>query len=116
MEPWEQLLFGVGKVLGLKGNIYYYPNSSADNSLTGYSPPGNASRPSYLNALYSSNAQDGANGDTVGGTIYACQVVPNLPFAGLGPNLGTITTSQDHFWNWRNCTYLLSGEQYCPRQ
>ena len=82
------------QVLGRKGNIYYYPNSSADNSLTGYSPPGNASRPSYLNALYSSNAQDGANGDTVGGTIYACQVVPNLPFAGLGPNLGTITTSQ----------------------
>ena len=82
------------QVLGRKGNIYYYPPSSANSSLTEYSQPGDGTRPSYLNALYASNAQDGASSDAVGGTVHACQLLVNLPFVGTGANLGTITTSQ----------------------
>ncbi|HEY9826741.1 MAG TPA: hypothetical protein V6D19_14960 [Stenomitos sp.] len=82
------------QVLGKKGNIYYSPASSADPSLTGYSNSGDSTRPSYLNALYSSSTKDGASGDTVVGKIFACQLMPNIPAGITGTNLGTINTSQ----------------------
>jgi hypothetical protein len=82
------------QVLGSKGNIYYGANSSADTSLSGSSKPGDATRPSYFNALYSSTAQDGASGDTVAGTIFSCALKTNIPAGITGTNLGLINTSQ----------------------
>lgn len=82
------------QVLGNKGNIYYSPASSADPSLIGYSNAGDSTRPSYLNALYSSSTQDGASGDTVAGKIFACQLMPNIPSGITGINVGLIKTSQ----------------------
>jgi hypothetical protein len=85
------------QVLGNKGNIYYPPSSSADSALASYSKPGDATRPNYLNAIYSSSTQDGANSDTVSGKIFACQLSPNIPYLNplsAGPNLETITSSQ----------------------
>ena len=82
------------QVLGRKGNIYYGPNSSIDSSLTGNSSPGDATRASYLNALYASNAQDGASSDTVVGKIFACRLQTNIPVGITGTNLGVINTSQ----------------------
>jgi hypothetical protein len=81
------------QVIGNKGNIYYPPVSSADASLTGVSKPGDATRASYLNALYSSTL-DGATGDTVSGKIFACALTPNIPPGIMGTNFGNINTSQ----------------------
>jgi hypothetical protein len=82
------------QVLGRKGNIYYGPNSSIDLSLTGYSSLGDATRPSYLNALYSSSAQDGASGDTVAGKIFACRLQTNIPIGMTGGSLGIINMNR----------------------
>jgi hypothetical protein len=81
------------QVLGSKGNIYYGPNSSADSSLTGSAKPGDATRPSYFNAIYSSNTNDGANGDTVTGKIFACRLQTNIPAGTTGTNLGLTGTN-----------------------
>jgi hypothetical protein len=82
------------QVLGTKGNIYYMPNNSADPSLTGISAPGESTRPSYLNAIRSSDAQDGAKGDTVSGKLFACRLHPQIPSGVTGTNLGVITKSK----------------------
>jgi hypothetical protein len=83
------------QILGDRGNVYYAPVASADPSLTGISKPGDAAtRPNYLNALWSSNGSDGASGDTVEGKIFACKLLPTIPIAAVGTNLGTIATSQ----------------------
>ena len=82
------------QVLGRKGNFYYNPANAADLSLTGFSKPGDATRPSYLNALYSSSAQDGASSDTVAGKIFACRLTANIPVGITGANLELINTSQ----------------------
>jgi hypothetical protein len=82
------------QILGRKGNIYYYPSHSPSPSLTGFSPPGNSNRASYLSALWSSTSQDGASSDTVGGKISACSLTPNLPIGTSGTNIGTINTSK----------------------
>ncbi len=82
------------KILGRKANVYYYPRNSADPSLTAYSKPGDIARPSYLSAIYNSGAQDGANGDSVDQTIYACRLMPRIPFPTTGVLAGSILTSQ----------------------
>jgi hypothetical protein len=81
------------QILGSKSNVYYIPASSADSSLTGNSAPGEATRPSYLNALYASANQDGATGDNIEGKIFACEVNPQVPPLG-GTDVGTINTSR----------------------
>jgi hypothetical protein len=82
------------QILGSKGNVYYMPFSSADSTLTGISKPGDATRPNYLNALRSSNDDDGANGDTVSGGIFGCNLMSDIPYKGTGTNLGIINVSQ----------------------
>jgi hypothetical protein len=82
------------EILGSKGNVYYIPYSSADSSLTASSAPGDANRPSYLNAIFSSDLQDGGNGDTVAGKIFACRLKPYIPPNIQGTDLGVVTTSQ----------------------
>ncbi|NJK40405.1 MAG: hypothetical protein HC934_01805 [Acaryochloridaceae cyanobacterium SU_2_1] len=81
-------------LLGSKANVYYPPVSAADPSLTGSSAPEDATRPSYLNAIYSSAAQDGAIGDTMTGTLFACRLNPVIPPGITGTNLGVINSSQ----------------------
>lgn len=80
-------------ILGQKGNIYYSPITSADPSLTGIAAPGDLTRPSYLNAVWSSPS-DGASGDTVAGKLFACRLKSTVPVAPQGANLGNITTNQ----------------------
>lgn len=82
------------QILGSKGNVYYYPPSSPDPSLTGSSAPGDSTRSEYLNAVFSSAVSDGASGDTVSGTLFACLLRPNIPDGIKGTNFGKITTSQ----------------------
>ncbi|MGR3276157.1 hypothetical protein ACSYAD_13700 [Acaryochloris marina NIES-2412] len=82
------------QILGSKGNIYYYPNGSTDPSLTASSAPGDVDRAAYLNAVFSSAGSDGATGDTVSGTLFACLLTPIIPNGIQGSDLGTITTSQ----------------------
>jgi hypothetical protein len=82
------------EILGSKGNVYYMPYNSADPSLTASSAPEDTTRPSYLNAIRSSDTQDGASEDTVDGKIFACQLTPSIPQGIQGTNLGVITTSQ----------------------
>ena len=82
------------QILGSKGNVYYEPSSSADSALTGISKPRDINRGSYLNALWSSNNYDGANGDTVSGGIFGCNVMSNIPYKGTGTNLGILNANQ----------------------
>ncbi|WP_299404049.1 hypothetical protein [Acaryochloris sp. IP29b_bin.148] len=82
------------EILGSKGNIYYNPDGSADSSLSDSAAPGDANRDDYLNAIWSTDDLDGADGDTVAGTIFACNVPPKLPTTAPGTNLGKITESQ----------------------
>ncbi len=82
------------EILGSKGNVYYMPYNSADPSLTASSAPEDTTRPSYLNAIRSSDTQDGASEDTVDGKIFACQLNPSIPQGIQGTNLGVITNSQ----------------------
>jgi hypothetical protein len=93
-DPAGVLALRGRQILGSKGNIYYPPHTSANPSLTESSAPGDATRPNYLNAIYSSTAQDGASGDTVGGKLFACKLSPQMPASLKGINLGVITTSQ----------------------
>ena len=79
------------QALGSTANVYYPPASSADSSLTGVSAPGDAARPSYLQAIWSAPL-DGANGDNVEGKIFACKLNPTLSTAPQGDNLGAIGT------------------------
>lgn len=81
-------------ILGSKGNVYYSPAGSADSSLSGAAKPSDATRPNYLNALWSSTTNDGASGDTVAGKIFACKLLPNIPTGVTGTNLGIINASQ----------------------
>jgi hypothetical protein len=80
-------------ILGQKGNIYYSPLGSADPSLTGISAPGDSTRSSYLNAVWSSPS-DGASGDTAAGKLFACRLTASVPVIPQGTNLSNITTSQ----------------------
>ncbi|WP_299489026.1 hypothetical protein [Acaryochloris sp. IP29b_bin.137] len=82
------------QILGSKGNVYYYPPGSTDPTLTANSSPGDGDRAAYLNAIFSSAASDGATGDTVSGTMFACLLAPTIPDGIRGPNIGTITDSQ----------------------
>lgn len=81
------------QILGSKGNVYYVSSNSADPSLTGISKPGDATRPNYLKALWSSTVNDGASGDTIAGKIFACRLLPNIPASSGGTNKGVINTS-----------------------
>jgi hypothetical protein len=91
---WKRGVLGLrGRyLLGNKSNVYYNSSSSPNPSLTGMSQPGDANRPNYLSALWSSVA-DGASGDTVQGKIFACKLTPNIPVGVVGTNLGVINTS-----------------------
>jgi hypothetical protein len=80
------------QILGSKGNVYYNPAASADPSLTGLSQPSAANRSSYLNAVWSSAANDGASSDTITGKIFACRLTPSIPAGIQGTNLGVINT------------------------
>ncbi|MGB8700689.1 MAG: hypothetical protein WCD18_14835 [Thermosynechococcaceae cyanobacterium] len=80
-------------ILGHNGNVYYAPYSSAAPAFTGRSAPGDATRPNYLSAIWSSSTQDGAIGDTVSGKLIACKLTPLLPVGTKGKNLGAIKTS-----------------------
>jgi hypothetical protein len=82
------------QILGDNANVYYSSIASADSSLTGISKPGDTTRPNYLNALWSSDTSDGASGDTIEGKIFACKLLPTVPIATTGTNLGTITADQ----------------------
>jgi hypothetical protein len=82
------------QILGSKANVYYSPAGSTNPALTGNSAPGDATRATYLDAMYSSPAQDGATGDTVAGTIFACSPRPWIPSGIMGTNFGVISTSQ----------------------
>ncbi len=101
-------------LLGHNANVYFNPNISANPALTGMSIPGDVNRPGYLDALYS-GANDGAIGDTVEGSIVACNLDANVPRIPQGTNLGAITTSQSISGNpgvitqYRADTILLSG-------
>ncbi len=79
-------------ILGQNGNVYYTPISSADPSLTDISAPADATRSSYLNALWSSGS-DGSSGDKVEGKIFACRLSTSIPLTPQGAKLGTISTS-----------------------
>jgi hypothetical protein len=81
------------QAIGSKANIYTIPENSADSSLTARSSPGETTRPSYLNSIWSSSA-DGATGDTVDGDIVACNLNIDIPVGVTGTDLGTITTPQ----------------------
>ncbi|NJM78236.1 MAG: hypothetical protein HC852_23735 [Acaryochloridaceae cyanobacterium RU_4_10] len=78
------------QILGRKGNVYYVPSNSADSSLTSISQPGDTNRSSYLNAVWSSTANDGASADTVEGKFFACSLTPNIPASGTGTDSGVI--------------------------
>ncbi len=80
-------------VLGRNGNLYYPPANSADPTLVGSSVPGDATRTSYLNAIWS-GPSDGTNSDSVSGKIFACKLTSNIPTTPQGTTLGTINTSQ----------------------
>jgi hypothetical protein len=81
------------QILGRKGNVYYIPPNSADPSLTDISQPGDANRSSYLNAVWSSTANDGASADTIEGKLFACSLAPNIPVGSTGTDLGVINTT-----------------------
>ncbi len=81
------------QILGRKGNVYYISPNSADSSLTGISQPGDATRPNYLKAVWSSTVSDGANTDTVEGKLFACSLTPNIPVGSTGTNVGVIKTT-----------------------
>ena len=82
------------QILGSKGNVYYEPSSSADSGQGGISKPGDTTREGHLNALWSSHDHDGANGDTVSGGIFGCNVMSDIPYRGTGTNLGILNASQ----------------------
>lgn len=95
-DPWHVGVLALRgrQILGSKGNVYYYPQGSQDPSLTASSASGDVDRTAYLNAVFSSAASDGATGDTVSGTLFACLLSPTIPEGIKGTNFGTITTSQ----------------------
>lgn len=95
-DPWHVGVLALRgrQILGSKGNVYYYPQGSQDSSLTSNSTSGDIDRASYLNAIFSSSASDGATGDTVSGTLFACLLTPTIPDGIKGTNFGTITSSQ----------------------
>jgi hypothetical protein len=84
------------EISGYNGNVYYPPISSADPSLTSYATSADAARSGYLNAVWSSNANDGALGDTVSGKLSSCYLIPWIPAdTGLPEsNEGAIATSR----------------------
>ncbi|MGB7414974.1 MAG: hypothetical protein WA902_12270 [Thermosynechococcaceae cyanobacterium] len=77
-------------ILGSKGNVYFSSSSSPDSSLTGISAPGDSDRPSYLNAVWSNNVDDGATGDTISGDLTGCELYAWLPSRTKGTNFGVI--------------------------
>ena len=95
-DPWHVGVLALRgrQILGSKGNVYYNPQGSPDSSLTSNSTSGDVDRASFLNAIFSSAASDGATGDTVSGTLFACLLTPTIPDGIKGTNFGTITSSQ----------------------
>lgn len=81
------------EIRGSKANVYYVPSSAPGSTLTGSATPEAENRDAYLNAIWSTS-QDGAEGDTVQGSIFACKLRPNIPIGDPGTNLGEIETSQ----------------------
>ncbi|MEO0374635.1 MAG: hypothetical protein AAF329_08430 [Cyanobacteria bacterium P01_A01_bin.17] len=81
------------EILGSKGNVYFAPANSPDSSLTDTSAPEDSDRPNYLNGVWSTSANDGANGDTISGDITGCQMTVMLPDGIKGTNFGTINSS-----------------------
>ena len=97
-HPHDRYLTGVlglrGRaILGKKGNVYIIPEGSADPTLTGWSAPDDSSRGDYLNSVWSSSL-DGANTDTISGSIYACNLQINIPQGVTGTNFGVIRAGQ----------------------
>lgn len=80
------------EILGSKANVYYHPPGSADPSLNASAAPGDPNRSSYLNAIFSAPVEDGATGDTVQGSIFACTLRPNIPIGIKGTNFGTVNS------------------------
>lgn len=78
------------EILGGKANVYYHPTGSADLSLNASASPGDMNRSNYLNAIYSAPVEDGATGDTVQGSIFACTLHPQIPLSMNGTDLGTV--------------------------
>ncbi|WP_404790550.1 hypothetical protein [Altericista sp. CCNU0014] len=103
-------------ILGENGNIYYSPIGSADSSLTGMSAPGDSTRSSYLNAIWS-GPSDGASGDSVAGKLFACRLTPSVPVNPQGTNLLdiseslTLEGSASGITHYRIQTINLSGNE-----
>ncbi len=70
----EKMKFDELSLTGGNGNVYYDPESSKDDSLTGVSAPGDATRPAYLAAI------DAEPDVTIDGTLFACQLIPSLDY------------------------------------
>lgn len=81
------------EILGGKANVYYHPTGSADPSLSASAAPGDTHRSNYLNAIYSAPVEDGATGDTVQGSIFACTLRPQIPLSMNGTDLGTVDST-----------------------
>jgi hypothetical protein len=101
------------EILGSNGNVYYLPAGSADPDLNGISNPDDPSpgRSEYLNALWSSPAQDGASTNNVSGRIFACQLSTSMPLPPAGTNVGVIDTSQTLVGNNRFAPTVYRVEQ-----
>jgi hypothetical protein len=95
-----------GRVIsGPKGNVYYPPDTSGNPTLTGSSAPGDFTRSSYLDAIFSSQSQDGATADTVSGKIFACTLKPTWPISVQGTDLGNVTDSMTLTGTANSITY-----------
>jgi hypothetical protein len=65
--------------MGKNANVYFPPNSSGNPSFTGSAAPGSTNRAAYLNSIWAGPSDD-VTGDTIQGSLQACQIYTNLPF------------------------------------
>jgi hypothetical protein len=81
--------------LGKNANVYFPPNASGNPSATGSAAPGAANRAALLDSIWA-GPSDEVTGDTVEGSLQACQIFTSLPFtppAGT-PDLGNINNNE----------------------
>jgi hypothetical protein len=70
----QQVNLNGRNVLGANGNIYYNQLNSNNSFLTGSAAPQDSNRAAFLEALWSGPTNN------VTGTIFACSLLPNLPY------------------------------------